>query len=247
MDFDMDFGYFLKNLSGDMIVTIVAILVFLLLLWQLNRVLGKNIGYNGDGHKKLDKKSVEKTAVIKKIDPEINLNPEKQKLVQQEQHAKEIDYLIKENHDLNAKLKNILNQESSFSLKKFLSCAQVAYEDIMNAYVKGDKSILKLLLTSSLYGEFEDAIDQRQRRGDKINYSFIGVEKCDVIFARLDNNTAQISVLFITQSSSATYDNNGVLIKGDPNKVSYHKDIWIFQKLLGTGEKTWLLAQTEQQ
>ena len=60
--------------------------------------------------------------------------------------------------------------------KQFLKGADVAYEQIITSFAKGDKKSLKGLIGKGLFGEFSEVIDERKKKELKYETTFIGVK-----------------------------------------------------------------------
>ena len=85
-------------------------------------------------------------------------------------------------------LKDIENNEAIKSgnideeiKKQFLKGADVAYEQIITSFAKGDKKILKNLLGRELYNHFSEVIDERKKKELKYETTFIGVKSSKVL------------------------------------------------------------------
>ena len=72
-------------------------------------------------------------------------------------------------------LKDIENNEASKSgnineeaKKNFLKGAEIAYENIIVSFAKGDKKKLRHLLTKEMITSFEEAISQREKENIKV-------------------------------------------------------------------------------
>jgi predicted lipid-binding transport protein (Tim44 family) len=64
--------------------------------------------------------------------------------------------------------------------------------------------------------------------------------------AEYDTTTkeAEVSVKFLSESTSAVYDKGGDLIEGSPTDVKKQRDIWTFGRKMGTGDPNWFLVAT---
>ena len=79
-------------------------------------------------------------------------------------------------------LKDIKNNEAiktgnvdEEAKKQFLKGANIAYEQIITSFTKGDKKSLKPLLGKSLFDDFSEVIDERKKKELKYETTFIGV------------------------------------------------------------------------
>ena len=59
--------------------------------------------------------------------------------------------------------------------KTFLKGADIAYEQIITSFAKGDKKSLKSLLGKGMYDDFSEVIEQRNKKELKYETTFIAV------------------------------------------------------------------------
>lgn len=157
----------------------------------------------------------------------------------------EIDKISGPRTKLNKALKSIIKIDGSFSPKQFLGGADMAYEMIVDAYARGDHAALKPLLSNDVYKGFSSAIKEREKNGETVKSSFIGIDESSISGAELDGDEASVTVRFISQIVSATYDKAGEVIEGDEAEVVRVKDIWTFTRNLKDGNPNWKLVATE--
>jgi predicted lipid-binding transport protein (Tim44 family) len=144
-------------------------------------------------------------------------------------------------------LEKLSQSDSNFTPKAFLGGAKLAYEMIVDAFAKGDKSALKNLLSKDVLDGFSKAIDARQKSGEKLDFQFVGFEKADFLTAVLVDKRASITVKFISEMISATYDKAGALVDGDPKEVRDITDIWTFERDISQKDPNWRVVSTETQ
>jgi predicted lipid-binding transport protein (Tim44 family) len=139
----------------------------------------------------------------------------------------------------------IARDDKSFDAKQFVGGARAAYEMIVSAFAEGDRRTLKNLLSREVYEGFEQAIRDRESRGDKAETRFVSIDKSDIIGAELRNRTAQVTVRFVSQLISVTRDRNGNVIEGSPEKVTDVTDVWTFARDVTSRDPNWKLVATE--
>lgn len=139
----------------------------------------------------------------------------------------------------------IIAQDRSFDAKHFLTGARAAYEMIVTAFAAGDRRALKNLLSREVYDGFENAIRERESRGEAAETRFVSIDKSDVTGAELRARTAQITVRFVSQLVSVTRDRSGAVIEGSPDKVTDVTDVWTFARDLSSRDPNWKLVATE--
>ncbi|MDQ0313721.1 Tim44/TimA family putative adaptor protein [Amorphus orientalis] len=142
-------------------------------------------------------------------------------------------------------LSAIAEADASFEPKSFLEGARAAYEMIVTAFADGDRKALTPLLSKDVLDGFVGAIDEREKRQERVSSTLIGIEKAEISDAALKDSTAQVTVRFESQMISATYDAEGAVIDGDPNKVVEVTDIWTFARDVRDPDPNWKLVATE--
>jgi len=140
---------------------------------------------------------------------------------------------------------SIFEADRNFDPGRFLEGARMAYEMIVTAFAQGDRKALKPLLGSDVYEGFASAIEEREKNKHTIQSSFVGIEKADIIEASLAAKKANITVKFVSELISATFDAGGKLIDGDPKAVREVTDIWTFMRDVSSRDPNWKLVATE--
>lgn len=135
--------------------------------------------------------------------------------------------------------------EPSFDAKGFLDGSRVAYEMVVTAFANGDRNQLKNLLTPEVYGGFEQALKEREARGEKVETTFVAIDKSTLEDAELIGRDARLTVRFQSKLITVTRDASGNVVDGSPDSVTDISDIWTFSRTLGNNDPTWLLAATE--
>ena len=85
----------------------------------------------------------------------------------------------------------IVRADSSFDPEHFLRGAKQAYEMIVTAFAEGNRKMLKDLLSREVMEGFAAAITDREKRGEIIDQSFVGINKADIVEAELKNGVAR--------------------------------------------------------
>ena len=139
----------------------------------------------------------------------------------------------------------IIRQEPAFDPRGFVGGAKAAYESIVTAFAKGDRKTLKGLLAKEVYDGFEQAITDREKRGEKAESSFVSIDKAEITGVDVKGKTGQVTISFVSQLISAVRDAQGVVVDGSAETVSEVNDIWTFSRQLGSRDPNWLLVATE--
>lgn len=144
-----------------------------------------------------------------------------------------------------AALTRMVENDPSFSPKSFIEGANLAYEMIIEAFAKGDKPALKNLLSKEVFEGFARAIDARAAQGQRVDSRFVGIDKTAIRQASLAGRKASLTVEFVSELISATYDKAGLLIDGDPKEIRQVTDVWTFERDVGSRDPNWKLVATE--
>lgn len=183
------------------IIIFAVIAVFI--IYRLRSVLGKRTGFQKSSNEQdlLKKQTTQKEIKI----PQLNENEQK--------------------------LEVVYKHIPSFDHKVFLEGAKKAFEIIITAFNKGDKSTLKGLVSKDVYGAFETAINEGANNPNSQFYSLV-VE--GINDAKVENGEITISVNFISEQ----------IISGNEEKVVKNKDTWVFQKPESSKGPSWTLIST---
>nr|WP_188582124.1 Tim44/TimA family putative adaptor protein [Azorhizobium oxalatiphilum] len=142
-------------------------------------------------------------------------------------------------------LDQIAAVERDFDAKHFIVGAKAAYEMIVLAFASGDRKTLKELLSKEVYEGFEEAIKQREARGETMESRFVAIEKAELVEAGVRNRTAQLTLRFVSQLISVTRGREGEVVDGSPDTVADVTDVWTFARDLGARDPNWKLVATE--
>ena len=156
-----------------------------------------------------------------------------------------IDDYAKPGTKLNKGLREIRKADGGFEPKSFIDGAKMAYEMIVMAYADGDRRTLKNLLSREVYDGFIGAISEREDKGERVQSSFVGVNKADIIGAEMKGTEAHVVVRIISELISATLNKSGEVVDGDPETVAEVKDVWTFARDTRTKDPNWKLVATE--
>ena len=238
----------------NIIFLIAAVVIFL----RLRSVLGNR---TGNERKPFDPYSAQQQQEPKEAKPSKNgdnviplpgaeathVDPERAEREAREQIEAEIDKISAKDTKVNDGLRAIWAAEPHFNPKEFLQGARGAYEIILMSFAQGDRRSLKDLLSTEVYEGFVGAIDERENRNERVESTFVGIDKAEIIDANLnpDDHIAEVTVRIKSQLITATRDSENRIVDGDPTAVSELTDIWTFARTTGTNDPNWKLVATE--
>jgi len=131
--------------------------------------------------------------------------------------------------------------------KQFLKGAEIAYEQIITSFAKGDKKALKSLLGQNMFKDFSDAIDDRKNKNIKNETTFIGVKSSKVLEFKKIENIYKVTVNFVSEIITCVKDKDNNIIEGDPDTIKTVNDVWKFSKNMWSQDPTWYLVETTNQ
>jgi len=99
-------------------------------------------------------------------------------------------------------------------------------------------------LSDEVYANFEAAVGARERSGNTQETTLVGIDRAELIEARLDGSNAVVTVKYQSQQVNATRDESGKVLEGDPNTVEAVTDIWTFSRDMRASDPNWTLIGT---
>lgn len=120
---------------------------------------------------------------------------------------------------MNEGLRAIYAVDPTFEPARFVDGVKIAYEMIVMSFADGDREVLKNLLSKDVYEGFVAAIDEREKRGETVRSSFVGIDKAGIAGAEMKGSEAHVTVNIVSQMISSTLDRDGKVIDGDPDNV----------------------------
>lgn len=240
------------------IYTLIFLVLAVVIFFKLRSVLGQRTGterppfdpFSRRGNRETDGKTIEGTpANGGPAQDNSNVLPLPIPSAQGDAPAAGVDEritsVVEADSPAAAGLAAVIAADRSFDPRQFLDGARTAYEMIVTAFARGDKKALKPLLGREVFDGFSRAIDEREQRGETVEFNFVGIEKSEITDASTKGSTAQITVRFASKLVSATRDKAGTVVDGDPVLVADVSDIWTFARDTGSRDPNWTLVATE--
>lgn len=225
---------------GTLFFLVAAVVIF----FQLRNVLGRRTGNERPPFDPYTASRTRAQDATAKPENVVSL-PRKRIQGDNDEAYTAIDAFAKPGTDLNKGLRAIKDGDPAFEPKSFVDGAKMAYEMIVMAYADGDRKTLKNLLSREVYDGFVAAIAEREGRAEKIQSSFVGIDKADIVSAEMKNGEAHITLRIVSELISATRDKAGEVIDGDPETVAEVKDVWTFARDTRSRDPNWKLVATE--
>jgi len=129
--------------------------------------------------------------------------------------------------------------------KEFLKGANIAYENIITSFSKGDIKEIKYLLNKKVFDQFNEAIKDRKNKGHTSETTFIGINSSEIKEHQQKNNILEVTVDFVSEIISTISDKNKKVVSGKPDKIKKVYDTWKFSKDTKSSNPNWLLIETQ--
>jgi len=136
----------------------------------------------------------------------------------------------------------IAQADPNFSPAYFMDGAKAAYSMILEAFASGDHDQLKDLLTKDVYKVYADAITAREADNLTQVTDLGRLRRAAIQDSQLDGKTAQISVLYEAELTSALMNADGEVVQGDPDILSSISEVWTFERNLKSSDLNWRLS-----
>lgn len=223
------------------IILVVALIAAVAIFLQLRSVLGKRTGFERppfDPYSTDLKKSAEQ-------DGQENVISLPKRDIRNHDDNSDIDIIAPQGSELNQGLLNIRKDDPMFAPKSFIDGVRIAYEMIVTSFANADRKGLKPLLSSEVYDSFSTAISEREKTGETVKFTFIGIDKVELVSAKMQSHEALITLRIASEIISATYDKKNELVDGDPAAIVEIKDIWTFSRKSRSNDPNWKLVATQ--
>ncbi|MES1200994.1 MAG: Tim44/TimA family putative adaptor protein [Pseudomonadota bacterium] len=125
---------------------------------------------------------------------------------------------------------SILRADPSFDLDKFMKGARAAYEQILNAFAKGDRATLEPLLTPKVFESFSRAIADRETKGEA-GPELVRLRRAELVDAGLEGQTARLGVKYEAELAHG------------PEGVRDGIEKWTFERDVRSSNPNWKLAR----
>ena len=134
--------------------------------------------------------------------------------------------------------------DRNFDSERFASGARSAYEMIVTAFARGERDVLRPLLSDDVFDTFERAIKSREARNIRVDFTFLKLKGSRISGAEMKGRTAEVTVTFESEVMMAGYDPSGALVEGDAKTPHSVTDIWTFARDTNSRDPNWALVAT---
>lgn len=226
--------------ASTLIFIVAAVFIFL----RLRSVLGTRTGHERPPRDPFARP--DKRAEAPETDNVVTLPRRKTDSPAAAQAMADIDAIAPAGDPLNRALRDIREKDATFAPGSFVEGAKLAYEMIVLAFADGDRKTLKNLLASDVYDGFAAALDEREKRGEKVQSSFVGIKEARIVAAEIKApSEANVTLQIASEIITATIGKDGTVIEGDPETVIEASEVWTFARDLRSRDPNWKLVSTE--
>jgi predicted lipid-binding transport protein (Tim44 family) len=131
--------------------------------------------------------------------------------------------------------------DSGFTPDRFLQGAEMAFRMIVTAFAAGDREVLRPLLSEDTMAAFDGAITAREQAGETQRTEIHAIASASIESAELRGGQASITVAFVSDQVNITLGRDGQPVAGT-DAVTEIKDLWTFERDLGSPDPTWRLV-----
>lgn len=224
-------------------LTLILLIAAVIVIFKLRSILGQRTGHEQPPQEKsaFDKAKKDQADAESKA-PKDNVIP-----LPGQAHAiptREEVVNIGMSDDLPG-LRDIAQADHGFDTGTFVSGGRVAYEMIVTAFASGNRGVLQGLLSESVFESFDSVISGRETRGETVEMEFIGLDRSEIVAAKLDGSKAVITIEFDSSFTQSIKNEDDQVIEGDPITVRKVCDIWTFEHDLESRDPNWRVVATE--
>ena len=141
-------------------------------------------------------------------------------------------------------LRQIKAKDPQFMATGFMQGAKAAFEMVFDAFVKGDRQTLKMLLSDAIFQQFSRELDLRDAKENKSETTLVSVSPKEISHAALDKNTARITVHFESEQVTVVRSPKGDIVEGNPSELHHAEDQWVFERDVTSKNPNWKIIET---
>lgn len=134
--------------------------------------------------------------------------------------------------------------DQGFEAPAFLDGARVAFQMIVGAFAKGDKSTLRPLLSEDTYRSFTTAIDEREAASETLETRVDKIKDIDIVEAGMDGRAARVTIKLVSDQINVLRAHDGSVVDGDPQNLIEKTDFWTFARDTRSNDPNWLVVAT---
>ena len=146
-------------------------------------------------------------------------------------------------------VKNNINKNQIFdenAKNDIIKGAKIAYETIITDFSDNDNKLTesKPLLSKKMHDQFNQALQERSKRGHYAEITFIGVNSAIIKEHKKIDQFLKVTVDFVSEVITCVRDKDKKIISGDPKKIKKIHDTWVFSRDIRSTNPNWQLVDT---
>jgi|TARA_Y100000389_G_scaffold121281_1_gene118689 predicted lipid-binding transport protein (Tim44 family) len=149
----------------------------------------------------------------------------------------------------NTQVEKKIIQNENFDEKKqqeFLKGAKIAYETIITDFGDSDNKLIasKTLLSKKIFDQFNEALQDRGKRGHQAEITFIGINSANIKEYKKIDKILNVTVEFIAEVITCIRDKEKKIVSGNSEKIKKIYDTWVFSRDTNSKNPNWQLIDT---
>jgi Uncharacterized protein conserved in bacteria len=97
-------------------------------------------------------------------------------------------------------------------------------------------------VSKKVYDQFNQALQERSKRGHYAQITFIGVNSAVIKEHKNIDEILKVTVDFVSEVITCIKDKNKNIISGDPKKIKKIHDTWVFSRDTRSNNPNWQLV-----
>lgn len=221
-------------------IIIIALIAGFILL-RLRSILGQKTGHeNPDFFRPNQQEQPQKPEpIIQLVEKTLKPRQPQETIPEYDPYAQKL-----EGEPIAKDIAELKNANPAFNATTFLDGAKIAFEMVFDAFIKGDKQTLSMLLAQDIYTHFVNDIDARASQETKKETTLLSVVSQDINSIRLDKNIARVAVRFESEQVTVERGKNGEIVSGNPSDVEHVIDEWVFERDITSKNPNWKIIET---
>ena len=144
---------------------------------------------------------------------------------------------------------NKIRQKEDFDQEaqnEFLKGAKIAYETIITDFGDSDNKLIasKTLLSKKIFDQFNEALQDRGKRGHQAEITFIGINSANIKEYKKIDKILNVTVEFIAEVITCIRDKEKKIVSGNSEKIKKIYDTWVFSRDTNSKNPNWQLIDT---
>lgn len=139
---------------------------------------------------------------------------------------------------------DLIQFDPQFDVRRFVEGARDAFPMIVESFAKGDLATLKDLLAPAVYAAFEQAVEDRGVRGERVAGEVHAVKSVKIMGVKRIERMIFIKLRLEADETCVIRDRDGNILSGHPDRITTMNDVWTFGRDTRSKDPTWLLYET---